>query len=108
MGQSFSTSITAKMFTLQSCGLPKYSKCWSKVARKPQMVEDISRKFRISPAGVERDVREFLECLEKHRLARDSRTRSIRRLESHEADLNTQQQNDTGTLTVSSSLAAMR
>jgi Coenzyme PQQ synthesis protein D (PqqD) len=33
-----------------------------------QMVEEITRKFRIRPDIVERDVREFLECLEKHRL----------------------------------------
>ncbi len=48
---------------------------WSKILEmlergcsQAQIVENISQKFRIRPDVVERDVREFLECLEKHKL----------------------------------------
>jgi hypothetical protein len=56
-----------QMFTLNVVG----SKILAMLERgcpETQMVEEISGKFRIRRDIVERDVREFLECLEKHRL----------------------------------------
>ena len=56
-----------QMFTLNLVG-SKILEMLERGCPEAQMVEEISRKFRIRPEIVERDVREFLECLEKHRL----------------------------------------
>ena len=56
-----------QMFTLNLVG-SKILEMLERGCPETQMVEEISRKFRIRPEIVERDVREFLECLEKHRL----------------------------------------
>ncbi|MGA3198850.1 MAG: PqqD family protein [Halobacteriota archaeon] len=56
-----------QMFTLNLVG-SKILEMLERGCPETQMVEEISRKFRIRPDIVERDVREFLECLEKHRL----------------------------------------
>ena len=56
-----------QMFTLNLVGskiLEMLERGWLET----QMVEEISRKFRIRRDIVERDVHEFLQCLEKHRL----------------------------------------
>src|ERR1700682_5448505 len=66
-----------QMFTLNLVG-SKILEMLERGCPETQMVEEISRKFRIRHDIVERDVREFLECLEKHRLlqfrARDGGT----------------------------------
>jgi hypothetical protein len=56
-----------QMFTLNLVG-SKILEMLERGCPETQMVEEISHKFRIRPDIVERDVREFLECLEKHRL----------------------------------------
>jgi Coenzyme PQQ synthesis protein D (PqqD) len=56
-----------QMFTLNLVG-SKILEMLERGCPETQMVEEITRKFRIRPDIVERDVREFLECLEKHRL----------------------------------------
>jgi hypothetical protein len=56
-----------QMFTLNLVG-SKILEMLERGCPETQMIEEISRKFRIRPDIVERDVREFLECLEKHRL----------------------------------------
>ena len=56
-----------QMFTLNLVG-SKILEMLERGCPEARMVEEISRKFRIRPEIVERDVREFLECLEKHRL----------------------------------------
>jgi Coenzyme PQQ synthesis protein D (PqqD) len=56
-----------QMFTLNLVG-SKILEMLERGCPETQMVEEISRKFRIRREIVERDVREFLECLEKHRL----------------------------------------
>jgi hypothetical protein len=56
-----------QMFTLNLVG-SKILEMLERGCPETQMVEEISRKFRIRHDIVERDVREFLECLEKHRL----------------------------------------
>jgi hypothetical protein len=56
-----------QMFTLNLVG-SKILEMLKRGCPETQMVEDISRKFGIRREIVERDVREFLECLEKHRL----------------------------------------
>jgi hypothetical protein len=56
-----------QMFTLNLVG-SKIVEMLERGCPETQMVEEITRKFRIRPDIVERDVREFLECLEKHRL----------------------------------------
>jgi hypothetical protein len=56
-----------QMFTLNLVG-SKILEMLKRGCPETQMVEDISRKFGIRRDIVERDVREFLECLEKHRL----------------------------------------
>ena len=56
-----------QMFTLNLVG-SKILEMLKRGCPETQMVEEISRKFHIRQDIVERDVREFLECLEKHRL----------------------------------------
>jgi len=56
-----------QMFTLNLVG-SKILEMLERGCPETQMVEEISRKFRIRAEIVERDVREFLECLERHRL----------------------------------------
>src|SRR4029077_837050 len=56
-----------QMFTLNLVG-SKILEMLERGCPETQMVEEIGRKFRIRREIVERDVREFLECLEKHRL----------------------------------------
>ena len=56
-----------QMFTLNLVG-SKILEMLERNCPETQMVEEISHKFRIRRDIVERDVREFLECLEKHRL----------------------------------------
>src|SRR6266436_7233744 len=56
-----------QMFTLNLVG-SKILEMLERGCPEAQMVEEISRKFRIRHDIGERDVREFLECLEKHRL----------------------------------------
>jgi hypothetical protein len=56
-----------QMFTLNIVG-SKILEMLERGCSQAQIVESISGKFRIRPDIVERDVREFLECLEKHRL----------------------------------------
>lgn len=57
-GQMFTLNIVgSKILGMMEHGWPE-----------TKIVEDISREFAIRPDIVERDVREFLECLEKHRL----------------------------------------
>jgi hypothetical protein len=56
-----------KMFTLNIVGskiLGMMKDGWP----EKNIIEEISREFSIRSDIVERDVREFLECLEKHRL----------------------------------------
>jgi len=55
------------MFTLNLVG-SKIFEMLDRGCPETQMVEEISCKFRIRREIVERDVREFLECREKHRL----------------------------------------
>ena len=55
------------MFTLNLVG-SKILEMLEHGCPETQMVEEISRKFRIGHDIVERDVREFLACLEKHQL----------------------------------------
>jgi hypothetical protein len=56
-----------QMFTLNVVG-SKILEMLERGCPETQMVEEISRKFRIRHDIVERDVREFLESLEKHQL----------------------------------------
>src|SRR5208282_2373006 len=56
-----------QMFTLNLVG-SKILEMLERGCPETQIVQEITRKFRIRPDIVERDVREFLECLEKHRL----------------------------------------
>jgi hypothetical protein len=56
-----------QMFTLNVVG-SKILEMLERGCPETRIVEDISRKFGIRRDIVERDVREFLECLEKHRL----------------------------------------
>jgi hypothetical protein len=56
-----------QMFTLNVAG-SKILEMLERGCPETQMVEEISRKFRIRHDIVERDVREFLESLEKHQL----------------------------------------
>lgn len=56
-----------QMFTLNLVG-SKILEMLERGCPETQVVEEISRKFHIRHDIVERDVREFLECLEKHRL----------------------------------------
>ena len=56
-----------QMFTLNIVGsqiLTLLEQGWPEI----KIVAEISRRFRIRSDIVERDVREFLECLQKHRL----------------------------------------
>jgi Coenzyme PQQ synthesis protein D (PqqD) len=63
-----------QMFTLNIVG-SKILGMMERGCPETKIVDDISREFGIRPDIVERDVREFLECLEKHRLV-ESRPRS--------------------------------
>jgi len=56
-----------QMFTLNIVG-SKILEMMERGFLETQIVEEISRNFRIRRDIVERDVREFLECLEKHHL----------------------------------------
>ena len=57
-GQMFTLNIVgSKILRMMELGWPE-----------TKIVEDISRQFGIRSDIVERDVREFLECLEKHKL----------------------------------------
>jgi len=55
------------MFTLNTVG-SKILEMLERGFAEPQIVEEISRLFQIRQDIIERDVREFLECLEKNRL----------------------------------------
>ena len=56
-----------EMFTLNTVG-SKILEMLERGFAEPQIVEEISRLFQIRQDIIERDVREFLECLEKNRL----------------------------------------
>ena len=56
-----------QMFTLNIVG-SKILEMLERGCSQAQIVENISEKFRIRRDIVQRDVCEFLECLEKHRL----------------------------------------
>src|ERR1700688_1956077 len=56
-----------QMFTLNLVG-SKILDMLERGCPETQIVEEINCKFRIPPDILQRDVREFLECLEKHRL----------------------------------------
>ena len=63
-----------QMFTLNIVG-SKILEMLERGCSQAQIVEEISGRFRIRHDIVERDVHEFLECLEKHRLV-ESRPRN--------------------------------
>lgn len=56
-----------QMFTLNLVG-SKILEMLERGYPETHIVEEVSRKFHIRHETVERDVREFLECLERHRL----------------------------------------